>query len=305
MSTSYFETALSQPRAHDHEASRHVYRFAPSPNGYLHIGHAFSALKNFEMAQRHDGRFLLRLEDIDLERCRPEYETAIYEDLEWLGITWETPVLRQSEHFSDYASAIERLQERGILFPCFCSRLDISRAISGVRDWPRDPDGGALYPGTCRHLPIEERNRRLASGQHAALRIDMGSAMAEVGHLLGWCEFGDSEDGRDIRAEPSLWGDTVLARKDIPTSYHISVVVDDARQGITDVVRGKDLFNATSLHRLLQALLDLPVPRYHHHDLLRDASGQKLSKSTRAKSIRALRSEGVTPTDIRRRLGFT
>lgn len=283
---------------------RPVFRFAPSPNGFLHIGHAYSALQNFENARRRDGRFLLRLEDIDLDRCRPEYEAAIFEDLAWLGVKWEEPVLRQSEHFSLYASAVEGLRDRGLLYPCFCSRLEISRVVSGVRDWPRDPDGGPIYPGTCRHLPAEERDRRLASGQHAALRLDMGQAVSEAGMLLAWCEYGEGEEASDVRAEPQLWGDAVLARKDIPTSYHISVVIDDARQGVTDVVRGKDLFDATSLHRLLQALLDLPAPRYRHHDLLRDAAGQKLSKSTRAKSLRALRAEGVTAQDVRRRLGF-
>ena len=220
------------------------------------------------------------------------------------GLTWEKPTLRQSEHFDDYAATLEGLGERGLVYPCFCSRLDISRAVSGVRDWPRDPDGGAIYPGTCRHLSAEDRDRRLASGQHAALRLDMNLAISLAGTLLGWCEYGDGDDPRDVRAEPMLWGDTVLARKDVPTSYHLAVVVDDARQGITDVVRGRDLFNATSLHRLLQALLDLPAPRYHHHELLRDALGQKLSKSTRAKSIRALRQEGITAADLRRRLGF-
>lgn len=284
--------------------NRGVFRFAPSPNGLLHIGHAYSALRNHEMARTHNGRFLLRMEDIDLDRCRSEYEEAIVEDLTWLGLRWEEPVLRQSEHFSDYAAAVESLQARGLLYPCFCSRLDISRVVGGVRDWPRDPDGGPIYPGTCRHLSAQERDRRLASGQHAALRIDMTQAVAEAGMLLGWCEYGEGDDPRDVRAEPMLWGDTVLARKDVPTSYHVSVVIDDARQAITDVVRGRDLFNATSLHRLLQALLDLPAPRYRHHDLLRDAAGQKLSKSTRAKSIRALRAEGITAADLRRRLGF-
>lgn len=281
-----------------------VFRFAPSPNGYLHIGHAYSALRNDQLARQHDGRLLLRLEDIDTDRCRKEYEEAIFEDLAWLGLRWEEPVMRQSEHFAVYASAVERLRDRGLLYPCFCSRLDISRAVSGARDWPRDPDGGPIYPGTCRHLSEDDRARRLAGGQHAALRIDMGQAVSEAGMLLGWCEFGEGEEGRDVRAEPQLWGDAVLARKDIPTSYHISVVIDDARQGVTDVVRGRDLFDATSLHRLLQALLDLPAPRYRHHDLLRDAAGQKLSKSTRAKSLRALRAEGVSPQDVRRRLGF-
>ena len=289
-------------REDDH---RPVYRFAPSPNGHLHIGHAYSALRNHELARQHDGRFLLRLEDIDLDRCRPDYEQAIFEDLAWLGLTWEEPVLRQSGHFSLYAAAVEGLRDRGLLYPCFCSRLDIARAVSGMRDWPRDPDGGPVYPGTCRHLPLDERARRLASGQHAALRLDVGQAVSEAAMLLAWCELGEGEEGRDIHAEPQLWGDAVLARKDIPTSYHIAVVIDDARQGVTDVVRGKDLFDATSLHRLLQALLNLPAPRYRHHDLLRDVTGQKLSKSTRAKSLRALRAEGVTAQDVRRRLGFS
>ena len=285
--------------------ARPVFRFAPSPNGYLHIGHAYSALQNFEMARRTGGRFLLRIEDIDVERCRPEYEQAIYEDLEWLGLTWEAPVLRQSEHFSVYAQAVDHLQKCGLLYPCFCSRLEISRAVADRRDWQRDPDGGPLYPGTCRHLLEDERARRLASGQHAALRINMARAVDAIGPALSWREYGEGEDARDVHAEPSLWGDCVLARKDIPTSYHISVVVDDARQGVSDVVRGKDLFDATSLHRLLQEIFDLPAPRYHHHDLLRDPEGQKLSKSTRAKSLRALREEGVTAQDVRKRLGFS
>lgn len=284
---------------------RPVFRFAPSPNGYLHIGHAYSALRNFDMARRRDGRFLLRIEDIDIERCRPEYEQAIYEDLEWLGLTWDGPVLRQSEHFSTYAKAVEHLQERGLLYSCFCSRLEISRVVEERRDWSHDPDGGPHYPGTCHHLSDEERARRLASGQHAALRIDMAQAAGQIGQLLGWPEYGESKDLRDVHADPSIWGDCVVARKDIPTSYHISVVVDDARQGVTDIVRGQDLFEATSLHRLLQELFDLPTPRYHHHDLLRDSAGQKLSKSTRAKSLRALRQEGVTAQDVRKRLGFS
>jgi glutamyl-Q tRNA(Asp) synthetase len=285
--------------------TRPVFRFAPSPNGYLHIGHAYSALRNVEMARRMDGRFLLRIEDIDLERCRPEYEQAIYDDLAWLGLTWEEPVLRQSEHFSTYAKAVEYLQARGLLYPCFCSRLDISRAVADRRDWPHDPDGGPLYPGTCLALSEDERARRLAAGEPAALRIHMAQAMVQISQPLRWCEFGEGKDARDVQAEPALWGDFVLARKDIPTTYHISVVVDDARQGVTDIVRGQDLFDATSLHRLLQDLFKLPVPRYHHHDLLRDPTGQKLSKSTRAKSLRALREEGVTAQDVRKRLGFS
>ena len=198
-----------------------VFRFAPSPNGYLHIGHAYSALRNYEMARQHDGRFLLRLEDIDVDRCRPEYEQAIFDDLAWLGLQWEEPVLRQSEHFSLYASAVERLRDRGLLYPCFCSRLEISRVVSGVRDWPRDPDGGPIYPGTCRHLPIEERERRLASGQHAALRIDMAKRCRRPACCSAWCEFGEGEEGRDVRAEPSSGATRCWPRKDIPTSYHV------------------------------------------------------------------------------------
>ena len=285
--------------------TRPAFRFAPSPNGYLHIGHAYSALRNFDMAQRSGGRFLLRIEDIDVERCRPEYEQAIYEDLEWLGLTWEEPVLRQSEHFSTYAKAVDHLQARGLLYACFCSRMDIARAVAEQRDWPRDPDGGPLYPGTCRHLSEDDRARLLASGQQAALRINMTKAIAQAPHRLNWREYDEGDDARHVHAKPALWGDCVLARKDIPTSYHISVVVDDARQGVSDIVRGKDLFDATSLHRLLQALFDLPEPRYHHHDLLRDPVGQKLSKSTRAKSLRALRDEGITAQDVRKRLGFS
>ena len=282
-----------------------ITRFAPSPTGLLHLGHALAAQVAWDLAATAGGTFLVRIEEIDFTRCRPEYEAAIFEDLAWLGLVWEEPVLRQSEHFSLYASAVEGLRDRGLLYPCFCSRLDIARVVSCLRDWPRDPDGGPIYPGTCRHLSQEERARRLASGQHAALRLDMARAVSEVGMRLAWRELGEGEEGRDVRAEPQLWGDAVLARKDIPTSYHISVVIDDARQGVTDVVRGKDLFDATSLHRLLQILLDLPAPRYRHHELLRDVTGQKLSKSTRARSLRALRAEGVTAQNVRRRLGFS
>ena len=281
-----------------------VFRFAPSPNGYLHLGHAYSAMLNFEMARRCGGRFLLRIKDIDLDRSRAIFETAIYEDLAWLGLTWEQPVRRQSEHFGDYEAALERLAARSCLFPCFCSRSDIAKRIAGRADWPRDPDGAPLYPGTCRSLPAAEVAARLASGQNAARRLDANQALGLCGEPLGWLEHGDGEVPRDVRAEPSVWGDVLLARKDVPTSYAIAVVVDDALQGVTDVVRGQDLLVATSLHRLLQFLLDLPAPRYHHHKLLRNELGQKLSKSASAKSLRALRAEGVTADEIRRQLGF-
>lgn len=279
-----------------------IFRFAPSSNGYLHLGHAYSALLNFDMAQATGGRLLLRIEDIDIERCRPEFEQAIFDDLAWLGLSWEKPVRRQSEHFSDYARALDKLKARGLTYPCFCTRGEIITAVAGKTDWPRDPDGSPLYPGTCRHIPPQQRARRLASGGPAAQRIDMAAALAQVGLRLGWREFGASVEGRDVTAEPALWGDAVLSRKDILTSYHIAVVTDDALQGVTDIVRGEDLFMATSLHRLLQTLLDLPAPSYHHHALLRDASGQKLSKSLRAKPLRALRQEGLTAAAAREKL---
>jgi glutamyl-Q tRNA(Asp) synthetase len=286
--------------------SNQTFRFAPSSNGFLHLGHAYSALLNFDLARATGGRMLLRIEDIDIDRCHPEFEQAIYEDLDWLGLSWEIPVRRQSQHFDVYAAALDRLRARKLIYPCFCSRGEIMASVAGKSDWPRDPDGSPLYPGLCKHLSEAERSRRLASGRHAARRIDMAAALKAVGSRLGWRErrgSGADADGRDVTAEPALWGDALLARKDIQTSYHIAVVIDDALQGVSDVVRGEDLFMATHLHRLLQALLDLPAPSYHHHGLLRDASGQKLSKSLRAKSLRALRQEGLSPGAARNMLG--
>ncbi|MGB7125279.1 MAG: tRNA glutamyl-Q(34) synthetase GluQRS [Methylovirgula sp.] len=282
----------------------HVLRFAPSPNGYLHLGHAFSALMNQEMASASGGSLLLRMEDIDVERCRAEFEQAICEDLAWLGLSWEAPVRRQSEHFDAYAEALTSLEQRGLVYPCFCARSDVVSAVAERPDWRRDPDGSPLYPGTCKHLSSAERSVRLAAGQPAALRIDMAVALAQARQKIVWREYGSGAERRDILADPNLWGDAVLSRKDIPASYHIAVVVDDAMQGITDVVRGEDLLMATSLHRLLQILLDLPAPVYHHHELLRDAAGRKLSKSLRAKSLRAMRREGVTPAEIKDQLGI-
>lgn len=282
--------------------TRRTFRFAPSTNGYLHIGHAYSALVNFEMARATGGRMLLRIEDIDLERCRPEFEQAAYADLGWLGVSWEQPVRRQSEHFSDYRQALDRLAARGLTYPCFCTRGDIIHRVAGLPGWPRDPDGSPLYPGTCKRLSREESRRRLAAGQAAATRIDMTAAIAAIGFPLGWREYRSGLDGEDIVAAPELWGDAILARKEIPTSYHLAVVVDDALQDVTDVVRGEDLLAATSLHRLLQALLDLPVPCYRHHALLRDTSGNKLSKSLKATPLRALRQEGLSAADVRKRL---
>jgi glutamyl-Q tRNA(Asp) synthetase len=282
-------------------SARRVFRFAPSTNGFLHIGHAYSALVNFEMARANEGRLLLRIEDIDLERCRPEFEQAVYTDLGWLGLVWEQPVRRQSEHFCEYSQALARLARRGLTYPCFCSRSDIAHAVAGMPSWPRDPDGSPVYPGTCKRLSRAELERRLDAGRAAAVRIDMAAALTEVGFPLGWREYRSGGTAQEIAATPEVWGDAVLARKDVPTSYHLSVVVDDAIQDVTDVVRGEDLFSATSLHRLLQILLDLPAPSYRHHGLLRDPSGQKLSKSLKATPLRALRQDGLTPAAVRAR----
>lgn len=279
-----------------------VFRFAPSPNGYLHLGHALSALLNADMARAAGGRLLLRIEDIDTTRCKPEYEQAIYEDLAWLGITWEQPVRRQSEHLADYRAALDRLDAMGLVYPSFESRAEIAQAASG-----RDPDGAPLYPGTAKSLPVAERARRIAAGEPYALRLDMNAATMRTGPLV-WEETGGSKGVTTVAANPAAnpaaWGDVVLARKDTPTSYHLSVVVDDALQGVTHVVRGLDLFESTSVHRLLQALLDLPAPVYHHHRLILDNEGRKLSKSTRATGLRELRAQGATPAEIRHLIGL-
>jgi glutamyl-Q tRNA(Asp) synthetase len=280
-----------------------VFRFAPSPNGYLHIGHAYSALLNAKLARQSRGRLLLRIEDIDVARCRPEYERALCEDLAWLGVHWEELVRRQSEHLADYAQALNKLRDRNLIYPCFCTRGDILRAIAGRPDWPRDPDGAPLYPGTCRHLGAGEGAARLASGERAAWRLNMKKAVLVTGPLT-WREYGTERGERETIAEPQAWGDVVLARRDIATSYHMSVVVDDAQQGVTDIVRGKDLFASTSVHRLLQALLGLPPPRYRHHDLITDASGHKLSKSRGSPILRDLRASGMTPQEVRKAVGL-
>jgi glutamyl-Q tRNA(Asp) synthetase len=285
-----------------------VFRFAPSPNGYLHLGHALSALLNFDMACAAGGRLLLRIEDIDTTRCRPEYEQAIYEDLSWLGIEWEQPVRRQSEHFDAYREAIQRLDGLGVIYPSFERRSEIAALVAArARDgtWPRDPEGTPLYPGTSRTLSRDERARRMAAGAPYALRLDMSAALNQVGGL-SWRESGTSPRGETgtIAAAPAAWGDVVLARKETPTSYHLAAVVDDALQGISHVVRGHDLFAATTVHRLLQALLGFPAPTYHHHRLILDATGNKLSKSTQATGLRELRAAGAMPADIRRMVGL-
>jgi glutamyl-Q tRNA(Asp) synthetase len=285
-----------------------TFRFAPSPNGYLHLGHALSALINYELARACGGRFLLRIEDIDFSRCRSDFEQAIYEDLAWLGIAWEEPVRRQSEHFGEYATLLERLRDMGLVYASFESRADIARLVEkreAEGPWPRDPDGTPLYPGDSATLRQSERARRIAAGEPYALRLDVKAAMAAVG-ALSWDEHGSGPDGETGRlaATPAVWGDVVLARKDVPTSYHLSVVVDDALQDVTEVVRGQDLFAATSIHRLLQALLGLRPPAYRHHRLVLDADGRKLSKSTGATALRSLRAGGATAADIRRLVGL-
>jgi glutamyl-Q tRNA(Asp) synthetase len=289
-----------------------IFRFAPSPNGYLHLGHAFSAALNFAMARRGSGRFLLRIEDIDRMRCRPVYETAIFEDLAWLGLAWEEPVRRQSEHFDDYAAALARLEAMGLVYPSFESRAEIARLVAAreaVGPWRRDPDGVALYPGGAKTMPGAERRRLIDSGRPYALRLDMAAAIAAAarggGPPLTFQETGPGPQTGTIVADPGAWGDVVLARKDAPASYHLCVVVDDALQGVTHVVRGLDLYAATGLHRLLQHLLGLPEPTYHHHRLILDADGRKLSKSDASTGLRELRATGATPADILQRIGLS
>jgi glutamyl-Q tRNA(Asp) synthetase len=297
------------PNAEEKPMAPSIFRFAPSPNGNLHLGHALSALLNFDMARAAGGKLLLRIEDIDETRCRPEYERAMLDDLAWLGIAWEQPVRRQSEHLDDYRAALARLEAHGLLYPSFESRSDIA-ALVAEREragaWPRDPDGAPLYPGNAKSISPAGRKRRIETGERYALRLDMAAAVARVGPLT-WTEIGQGPGGESgvVPAAPMAWGDVVLARKETPTSYHLAVAVDDALQGVTDVVRGQDLFLATGVHRLLQTLLGLPAPVYHHHRLLLDADGRKLSKSTQATGLRELRAQGARPADIRRMVGLS
>jgi glutamyl-Q tRNA(Asp) synthetase len=281
------------------EAAPPVFRFAPSPNGYLHLGHAYSALLNADLARAAGGRLLLRIEDIDDVRSTPEYEAAIYEDLGWLGVSWETPVRRQSEHHADYNAAMAKLDAMGLIYPAFESRTEIARFIAESEPWPRDPDGAPRYPGMSKSLDRAERQRLIAAGAPYALRLDMAAAVARTGPLQ-W----DEHERGTVDADPLAWGDIILARKLTPNSYHLSVVVDDAAQGVTDVVRGQDLFPSTSVHRVLQALLGLPAPRYRHHRLVLDDENRKLSKSTQATGLRELRAQGMSAADIRRRAGL-
>ena len=273
-------------------ASPQILRFAPSPNGLLHLGHAYSALLNFDRARQRGGTFLLRIEDIDTTRCRPEFETAIFEDLHWLGLSWPEPVMRQSNRSAAYKAALAKLSP--LLYPCFCNRSALAKASAG-----QDPLGAPLYPGTCRHLSRDEQNAR-KQREPFALRLDMQRAR-DMAPALMWQ---DETQSAPIPARPELWGDVILARKDIGTSYHLAVVVDDAAQNINHVLRGQDLFAATHIHRLLQFLLDLPTPLYHHHALLRDEKGEKLAKSHMSKPLRQWRNEGATPENICAMIGL-
>ena len=277
-----------------------VFRFAPSPNGYLHLGHALSAQLNAEFARRSGGHFLVRIEDIDTLRCREDLVEACLEDLAWLGLAWEPPVLRQSARFPAYRAVAETLEGRGLLYPCFCSRGDIIRATGPLAG--RDPDGATLYPGTCHRLGPAERASRRAAGRPFALRLDMAFALERLaGQPLDWEEGFPLAPGRSGRvpAEPALWGDCVIIRKETPASYHLAVVLDDALQGVTHVVRGQDLMAATGLHRLLHHLLGLPAPSYWHHPLIDGPDGKKLSKSLASKPLRRYRADGTSPAEIR------
>jgi glutamyl-Q tRNA(Asp) synthetase len=269
-----------------------VTRFAPSPTGWLHLGHAYAALFASEKAE--GGRFLIRLEDIDVTRAKPEYEAAIFEDLAWLGLNWETPVRRQSDHFDDYRAALAKLEALDVLYPCFCTRREIQEEISRAGNAPQGPDG-PLYPGTCQNRSADERAERIAAGEAYALRLDVAKAMALISKQLTWKD----RDRGNFTAKPDVFGDVVLARKDTQASYHLAVVVDDALQGITLVTRGEDLLEATHLHRLLQELLGLPVPEWQHHRLITDESGKRLAKRDDARSLRSLRAAGWTPEQVR------
>ena len=289
-------------------SGRPVLRFAPSPNGELHLGHAVSAWIGSDMARRLGGRFLLRIEDIDIARCREAYITQMYEDLRWLGIEWEEPVMRQSERFATYGRASDMLLKLGLLYPCFATRSEIAEATKANPE-ARDPDGAPLYPGLHKHLAPEEIAARLARKEPFALRFHMDRALSSLERITGSRRVTFTEldaEGVPVRIEcdPAVWGDAVVVRKDVPASYHLAVTIDDAAQGVTHVTRGRDLFAATSLHRLLQALLGLPEPLYHHHPLLNDATGRKLSKSDGDTSLRELREASADVLQLRRHLLF-
>lgn len=274
-----------------------VTRFAPSPTGHLHLGHAYSALTAYA-ARGMGGRFLLRIEDIDKTRCKPEFIKAIKEDLAWLGLEWEEPVRQQSKHFDDFAEALKKLERRGLIYPCFCTRSEIQAEVERAGHAPHG-NGGPVYPGTCRNLSEDERQKRMAKGMGYALRLDMSRASTISGPLF----WQDRQHGR-VKALPDRFGDVVLARKETPTSYHLAVTVDDHIQGVTLVTRGADLFDATHVHRLLQTLLGYETPEYQHHRLLTDSAGRRLAKRDGDITIRALRAANYTPAEVRAMTGF-
>lgn len=275
-----------------------VTRFAPTPSGYMHLGHAYAALVACEAARAGGGRFLLRIEDIDPDRARAPFEQAIYDDLRWLGLDWDGEVMRQSERMAAYGDALDRLDRLEVLYPCFCTRRKIRAEIAHAAQAPHGP-AEAVYPGICRSLPVDERRHRIAAGEPFALRLDVARALELTGPL-GWQDLRAGE----LRATPEHLGDVVLARKDIPTSYHLAVTVDDAAQGVSLVTRGEDLFSSTHVHRLLQALLGLPTPRYYHHNLIADSNGLRLAKRNRAVTLRTLRQSGRRPEDVWRMIGL-
>jgi glutamyl-Q tRNA(Asp) synthetase len=281
-------------------SARPVFRFAPSPNGALHPGHVYCALTNERLAAESGGELLLRIEDLDRSRCKREYEDAILADLAWLGVAFSGPVQRQSDLPQAYQHALDRLGTLGLVYPCFCTRGRLARASPNKRD----PDGAPLYDGRCRSLSQSETAERMAHGERASLRLDMRHALDLGAGALAWREFGETENPREVVADPLAWGDFVLKPKDMAASYHLAVVIDDWRQGVSDVVRGRDLFAATSAHRLLQHLLGFCPPHYRHHRLVIDSAGKKMSKSKSSTPLAALRAAGATAQAIRSALGF-
>lgn len=275
-----------------------VTRFAPSPTGFLHLGHAHAALIAWRHARVAGGRFLLRIEDIDRDRCRAEYHAAILEDLAWLGLDWDGEVRVQSQHLTEYRALLVRLEEQSLVYPCFCTRAEILREIAAAGAAPHAPDGAPLYPGICRHLPPSERESRITAGWAYALRLDMRAAVQRAGPLSF------REKNRRITCDPSVFGDIVLGRKDVPASYHLAVTHDDAAQGVTLVTRAEDLLPATAVHRLLQALFGWPEPAYAHHRLLTDGSGRRLAKRDHAATLRSLRATGHSPAAVRAMAGM-
>lgn len=295
--------------APDHQNPPYRLRFAPSLNGYLHLGHAYSALLNWQMARELSGEFLLRIEDIDITRSRPEFEQAIYDDMEWLGISWPEPIIKQSMRFDVYKAALDQLTKDGLVYPAFLSRADIKKLVSdferGGKVWPRDPDGAPVYPGKCKFLSDDERQAKMDNDEAFNWRLDMERALEIAGNDISWVEGDPLSDAKQIFEDPSKWGDIVIARRDVPTSYHLAVVIDDAEQDINLIVRGRDLYHATSVHRLLQILFNLPEPRYVHHELILAEDGRKLSKSSNDTALQYLRNERCkTPSDIRKLIGL-